>query len=364
MIGAKEVSATRAARRPPGPHRRRQPDGQRDRRPRPRRRPRSGPRRRRRHRGRRATIRAARRARHGPQGPRGDGRLPDDVRLAAVRRPPTGRRLPARRPHEGGRRGRRRQDEHAGVRRRLAHVQPRLRRHPEPVGPRPVGRRIERRRGRRARLPDGGDRRRQRHRRLAAQPGGVEQRRRVPSDGARRAPRRTGQRRGCRSAPRVRWAAPSTTWPCCSTCSAAPDRRDPMHRPFSTCLPVPPPERPLRVAWSPDLGVPVEPSQLDVLAGTRQAMVDLGWDVVDDEPELALASDCFRVLRAWNIANGPTARFHDRMDEIKATIHDEIAPRQRRVARPRSPPPTPSSPRCGARRWPSSTRATTCSPAP
>ena len=47
--------------------------------------------------------------------------------------------------------------------------------------------------------------------------------------------------------------------------------------------------------------------QLDVLAGTRQAMVDLGWDVVDDEPELALASECFRVLRAWNIANGPTA---------------------------------------------------------
>jgi amidase len=54
-------------------------------------------------------------------------------------------------------------------------------------------------------------------------------------------------------------------------------------------------------------------------------MLDLGWDVVDDEPELALASDCFGVLRAWNIANGPTSRFHHRMDEIKATIRDEIA---------------------------------------
>ena len=30
------------------------------------------------------------------------------------------------------------------------------------------------------------------------------------------------------------------------------------------------------------------------------------------------------MLRAWNIANGPTARFHDRMDQIKATIQDEI----------------------------------------
>jgi amidase len=97
-----------------------------------------------------------------------------------------------------------------------------------------------------------------------------------------------------------------------------------MHRPFRADLPVAVPDRPLRVAWSPDLGLPVESSQRDVLTATRQAMVDLGWDVVDDEPELALASDCFRVLRAWNIANGPTARFHDRMDEIKATIRDEI----------------------------------------
>jgi amidase len=106
---------------------------------------------------------------------------------------------------------------------------------------------------------------------------------------------------------------------------AAPDGRDPMHRPFRMPLPVAHPDRPLRVAWSPDIGVPVERSQLDVLATTRQAMLDLGWEVVDAEPELALASSCFRVLRAWNIANGPTARFHDRMDEIKATIQDEIA---------------------------------------
>ena len=105
---------------------------------------------------------------------------------------------------------------------------------------------------------------------------------------------------------------------------AAPDGRDPMYKPIDLPAELRPPSRPLRVAWSADLGVPVERSQRDVLAGTRQAMVDLGWDVTDDEPELALASDCFRVLRAWNIANGPTAPFHDRMDLIKATIQDEI----------------------------------------
>ena len=105
---------------------------------------------------------------------------------------------------------------------------------------------------------------------------------------------------------------------------AAPDDHDPLYRPIDLPDEITPPDRPLRVAWSPDLGVPVEATQLDVLAGARQAMVDLGWDVIDDEPALDLASDCFRVLRAWNIANGPTARFHDRMDEIKATIQDEI----------------------------------------
>ena len=104
----------------------------------------------------------------------------------------------------------------------------------------------------------------------------------------------------------------------------APDDRDPMHRPIVLPPELRPPERRLRVAWSRDLGVPVERKQLDVLAGTRQAMVDVGWDVVDDEPTLAAASVCFRVLRAWNIANGRTAALRDHMDRIKATIQDEI----------------------------------------
>jgi amidase len=94
--------------------------------------------------------------------------------------------------------------------------------------------------------------------------------------------------------------------------------------PFYLPARIDPPGAPVRVAWSPDLGVPVDTSQRDVLATTRQAMVDLGWQVVDDEPELALADRCFRVLRAWNIANGPTASLHDKMDQVKATIQDEI----------------------------------------
>ena len=105
---------------------------------------------------------------------------------------------------------------------------------------------------------------------------------------------------------------------------AAPDARDPMHRPIDLPHELHPPERPLRVAWSRDLGVPVERTQLDVLAGTRQVMVNLGWEVEDDEPALEAASDCFRVLRAWNIATGRTAELHDRIGRFKATIQDEI----------------------------------------
>ncbi len=105
---------------------------------------------------------------------------------------------------------------------------------------------------------------------------------------------------------------------------AAPDGRDPLNRPIDLPARIDPPSGRVRVAWSRDLGVPVEAGQLDVLATTRQAMVDLGWDVVDDEPRLELADPCFRVLRAWNIASGRTSAFGDRMDEIKATIQDEI----------------------------------------
>ena len=80
---------------------------------------------------------------------------------------------------QGGRGDPGRQDERAGVRGRLAHVQPALRRDPQPLPARAVGRRLLRRRrggaGRRLRAA----RRGQRHGRLAAQPGRVLQRRRA-----------------------------------------------------------------------------------------------------------------------------------------------------------------------------------------
>ena len=85
-----------------------------------------------------------------------------------------------------------RQDQRAGVRRRVAHVQPALRRDAQPVPARAVGRRVVGRRGGRARCRLRAARRGQRHGRLAAQPG----RRSATSSGC--GPRRGGCRPGRR----------------------------------------------------------------------------------------------------------------------------------------------------------------------
>ena len=106
---------------------------------------------------------------------------------------------------------------------------------------------------------------------------------------------------------------------------AAPDGRDPIQRAIDLPDELLPPERPLRVAWSRDLGVPVEVSQLGVLDGLRATIEGLGWDVVDDEPDLGRAGDCFRVLRAWSFATGPLAdRPEEELATVKATIRDEV----------------------------------------
>ena len=76
------------------------------------------------------------------------------------------------------RRDRDRQDEHAGVRRRIADVQPGVRLDAESVRPDEDLRRQQRRRRGRARVRHAADRRRQRHGRLAPQPRQLLQRRR------------------------------------------------------------------------------------------------------------------------------------------------------------------------------------------
>ena len=106
---------------------------------------------------------------------------------------------------------------------------------------------------------------------------------------------------------------------------AASDGRDPMHRPIDVPAVLAPVPRPVRAAWSDDLGgLPVEPSQRAVLAGTRETLDALGWEVVDAAPDFAGAAECFTTLRAWSFATSPVAQLDDRVAELKSTIQDEI----------------------------------------
>ncbi|MGH3407042.1 MAG: amidase [Streptosporangiaceae bacterium] len=70
--------------------------------------------------------------------------------------------------------------------------------------------------------------------------------------------------------------------------------------------------RGLRVAWSPDLGLPVQRDVLDTLAPARQVLADLGGQVVDAAPDLTGADDVFRTWRAFRFATrfGPLLREH------------------------------------------------------
>jgi amidase len=58
----------------------------------------------------------------------------------------------------------------------------------------------------------------------------------------------------------------------------------------------------LRVAWSPDLGLPVEPDVLAVLAPARQVLAGLGCTVTDAMPDLSGADEVFRTFRAFSFA--------------------------------------------------------------
>ena len=70
--------------------------------------------------------------------------------------------------------------------------------------------------------------------------------------------------------------------------------------------------RGVRVAWSADLGLPVEPAVRDVLAPARHVLAGLGCEVTDAAPDLSGADEVFRTRRAFRFATtfGPLLRRH------------------------------------------------------
>jgi amidase len=62
--------------------------------------------------------------------------------------------------------------------------------------------------------------------------------------------------------------------------------------------------RGLRVGWSPDLGLPVEPEVTAALAPAREVLAGLGCVVTDAAPDLSGADEAFRTIRAARFARG------------------------------------------------------------
>jgi amidase len=70
--------------------------------------------------------------------------------------------------------------------------------------------------------------------------------------------------------------------------------------------------RGVRVGWSDDLGLPVDPQVRSVLAGARAVLAGLGCEVVDSSPDLSGADEVFRTWRAFRFVTrlGPLADRH------------------------------------------------------
>ncbi|MAT04145.1 MAG: amidase [Acidimicrobiaceae bacterium] len=76
----------------------------------------------------------------------------------------------------------------------------------------------------------------------------------------------------------------------------------------------------LRVAWTPDLGLPTDADVRDALSFVPDRLSDLGCRVSEDAPDLSDAGDVFQVLRAWHFEL-TAGEWYDRSpDQLKDTV--------------------------------------------
>lgn len=107
---------------------------------------------------------------------------------------------------------------------------------------------------------------------------------------------------------------------------AGPDRRVPISLPepgtiFAAVASDPPLDpTTVRIAWSPTLGVPVDPEVRAALADVPARLEALGCDVTDDAPDLADAYEIFQVLRAWHFEISVGGYYDRAPDRLKESI--------------------------------------------
>jgi amidase len=78
--------------------------------------------------------------------------------------------------------------------------------------------------------------------------------------------------------------------------------------------------RGLRIAWSHDLGLPVEPEVLEVLAPARQVLAGLAGQVIDATPDLSGADEVFRTFRALRFATFHGELLQNHPDLVGANV--------------------------------------------
>jgi len=80
----------------------------------------------------------------------------------------------------------------------------------------------------------------------------------------------------------------------------------------------------LRVAWSPTLGLPVDPEVRSALADVPGRLSSLGCIVAEDAPDLRSAGEVFQVLRAWHFEISAGSMYDRAGDRMKDTVRWNI----------------------------------------
>jgi amidase len=108
---------------------------------------------------------------------------------------------------------------------------------------------------------------------------------------------------------------------------AGPDRRIPISLPepgtiFDVALDVD--VAGWRVAWTADLGLPVEAAVRAALSQVPEQIAALGCGVAEDAPDLGDAGEIFQTLRAWHFEISAGALYDQAGDRIKDTVRWNI----------------------------------------
>ena len=86
----------------------------------------------------------------------------------------------------------------------------------------------------------------------------------------------------------------------------------------------------VRIAWSSDLGLPVDPEVVATLAFARDVFANLGCEVVDASPDLRDAAEIFQVLRAWAFEMRCGPLYETKREQMKDTVRWNIEEARRR----------------------------------